>query len=147
MNRSFNEEHVNNLLRLYLVDDEKEEVRQDIETIVNMQIPKLLFSKKPSLSAPSEEKCLGDISLGKIVQGDVESEMFYVTLEDLQRHVAVFASTGSGKTTFIVNIEEQLMELPDPIYFTYFDFKQDLRHIKDSRAKVLRYDWLKLNPL
>jgi hypothetical protein len=150
MNCLIDEQTAENLLTLYLTEDDPTEkmiLKQEIQSLLSLYSNDLIFSAKPVLASPSPENCKGEILLGKIIQGDFESHEFRIGLEDLQRHVGIFASTGSGKTTLIINILRQLMELPNPIPFLYFDFKRDLRHLTDYPIVVLRHDWLKINPL
>jgi len=68
------------------------------------------------------------------------------SIDDLQ-HAGTFAATYSGKTTLLATILTQLAELPEPVPWMAFDFKRDLRGLsRDYDVKVLRWNWLKLNP-
>lgn len=41
----------------------------------------------------------------------------------------------------------QLLKRKDPIPWLYFDFKQDLRHVREESIWILRWNWLRINPL
>lgn len=63
------------------------------------------------------------IRLGYIVdeRGDLRSE-YYVTLNELSNHLVVFGSTGSGKTTTVSVI---LNQLPPDVHYMVFDFHNE----------------------
>jgi hypothetical protein len=126
---------------LYLLD-EKEELN---ELLKLSEIRKSVF-KKPFLPPPDHEESFGKITLGSILKGDRVTYHFCIDLEDLNRHVAIFSSTGMGKTTLIINILLQLLQNGKPIPFLAIDWKRDLRHlIRKHPILVLRWEWLKIN--
>jgi len=148
LNCYLNQKTMEKLLKLYVTEEDpeqKEKIREEIESILGIYSPQLYFSKKPMLESPQLEKCSGEIALGTIMQGDRNLHSFSVSLSEIQKHVAIFGTTGFGKTTLIINILNQLLQQKIP--FLYFDFKQDLRHIKEWPIIVLRWNWLKINPL
>jgi hypothetical protein len=148
LNCYLDQKSMEKLLGLYAVEDDpdqKQEIKTDIETILGSYAPHLLFTEKPLLQSPQLDECSGEIVLGTVMQGNRNLHSFAVSLSDLQKHVAIFGSTGFGKTTLIINILGQL--LGHGIPFLYFDFKQDLRHIRGWPIIVLRWNWLKINPL
>jgi hypothetical protein len=148
LNCYLDQRSIERLLGLYALEDDpnqKQEIKTDIETIIGSYAPQLLFTDKPLLKSPQLDECSGELAFGTIMQGDMVLHSFAVSLPDLQKHVAIFGSTGFGKTTLIINILRQLLEHGIP--FLYFDFKQDLRHIREWPLVVLRWNWLKINPL
>jgi hypothetical protein len=149
INCYLSQKSVEKLLASYLLEDdakEKIELKNDLESILAIHAPKLFFSEKPMLQSPSIEDSIGEIKLGNIVQGDREIREFRISLLDVNKHLAIFSSTGSGKTTLIINILLQLLDRNIP--FLAIDFKKDLRHLaREYPIKVLRWNWLKINPL
>lgn len=87
------------LLSLYLLEDDLQQkmiIKNDIETILRSYAPYLFFSDKPMLPSPTPEECNGEITLGNVIQGEREIRPFNVSLWDINKHVAIFGSTGSG---------------------------------------------------
>jgi hypothetical protein len=125
--------------------DSKSQSLKDLNELVAIHADQVLLSRKPTFYVPEIPK--GEIRVGKIVQGERVQGDFEISLEDLQ-HAGIFAATYSGKTTLIATILTQLTKLPNPIPWMAFDFKRDLRGLsRNYDVKVLRYDWLKVNPL
>jgi hypothetical protein len=146
MNSQIDQEAFERLLGLYLIEDDpnqKSELRNEIESILGIFAPQLLFSKKPVLSSPSDTE--GRIVLGNVMQGDRELQPFKIDSETVNKHIAIFGSTGSGKTCLVSNILRQLSKLR--INWLAFDFKRDLRGFVKEDAWVIRWNWLKINPL
>lgn len=100
LNCHLDERVVEGLLAYYMVEDDanrKLEIKRDLETIIGSYAPSLLFSDKPYLPAPPIQECAGKIKLGNVVQGGITAFPFGISLEELNKHVAIFGSTGSGK--------------------------------------------------
>lgn len=100
LNCFIDEKTMQALLGLYLVEDDPEyklKLKSDVESIIGSYSPYLFFSKKPLLPSPAEEDCEGEITLGMVIQGENEIRPFSISLEDINKHIAIFASTGSGK--------------------------------------------------
>jgi len=148
-NLQISENAVNGLLVDYLLESDPQARRASKETLddlIAMHADRILFSQKPALYVP-ELPGLGEIRIGKVVQGDSAYNDFFISRDDLQ-HLGIFAATYSGKTTLIATILTQLMKLPNPIPWMAFDFKRDLRALsRDYDIRVLRWNWLKINPL
>jgi len=138
---------VENLFKAYTLSDseERKELREDIESILSIHTPRLFFSKKPLLEIPSKEECSGQIILGNILHGDKQVHPFAVDLESLNKHLAIFGATGSGKTCLIVNLLRQLTQAG--ITWLAIDFKRDLRSLVREGVWVVRWNWLRINPL
>ncbi|MEM0057113.1 MAG: DUF87 domain-containing protein, partial [Candidatus Geothermarchaeota archaeon] len=78
------------------------------------EYPEPTYSKGfdvPKFYVPILDRCISDsiIRLGYIVDemGEFRSE-YYITLNELNNHLAIFGSTGSGKTTTVSVILDQL---------------------------------------
>lgn len=146
MNSQLDQQAFDRLLGLYLIEDdpkEKSKLRNDIESVVGMFAPQLLFSKKPVTTSPSDSE--GQIILGNVMQGDRELHPFKADFATMNKHVAIFGATGSGKTCLVSSILRQLSKCG--INWLAFDFKRDLRGFVKEDAWVIRWNWLKINPL
>lgn len=146
MNSQVDQEAFDRLLGLYLIEDdprEKSKLRYEIESILGVFAPQLLFSKKPVTSCPSDSE--GQIVLGNVMQGDRELHPFKTDFVTLNKHIAIFGATGSGKTCLVSSILRQLSK--NGINWLAFDFKRDLRGFVKEGAWVIRWNWLKINPL
>jgi hypothetical protein len=81
----------------------------------------------------------GEVRLGNTFRG----RRFYLSREDLAKHLLAVGQSGSGKTTLFYSLMSQL-EKP----FWSFDLKQDYRHlVQDLDLLVLPWIRLKFNPL
>jgi DNA helicase HerA-like ATPase len=124
----------------------RESSKETINDLVAVHAKDILFSETPLFYVPKLTE-QSQIRIGKVVQGDSAYNDFAISVDDLQ-HAGIFAATYSGKTTLIATILTQLMRLPVPIPWMAFDFKRDLRGLsRDHDIKVLRWNWLKTNPL
>lgn len=148
-NLQISENAVNGLLVDYLLGSDsqaKRASRETLDDLIATHADRILFSQKPMLYVP-RLRGVGEIKVGKVVQGQNAYDDFAINLEDLQ-HLGIFAATYSGKTTLIATILTQLMRLRVPVPWMAFDFKRDLRGLsRDYDIKVLRWNWLKINPL
>lgn len=119
-----------------------------VEKILAQAKVDLDFSEQPKLKIPDRDDVSGDITIGTLDQDATVT--VGLKLEDISRGVAIVGPTGSGKTTLIINLMRQLLdyrdsEHPDGIPFLTLDFKQDYRHIKDTRIRVIRWESLRLS--
>lgn len=81
----------------------------------------------------------GDLYLGETFQ----SHPFYLSQDDLAKHLLAVGQSGSGKTTLFYSLMAELDES-----FWAFDLKQDYRHlVQDLDVLVLPWTELKFNPL
>ena len=81
----------------------------------------------------------GDVYLGETFQ----NQSFYLSQEDLTRHLLSVGQSGSGKTTLFYSLMD---EVGKP--FWAFDLKQDYRHLSQNMdLLVLQWTRLKFNPL
>ncbi|WP_336327584.1 ATP-binding protein [Halovenus sp. HT40] len=79
----------------------------------------------------------GDVYLGETFQ----ENRFYLSQEELTKHLLAVGQSGSGKTTLFYSL---MQEVDKP--FWAFDLKQDYRHF-DEDILVLPWTKLKFNPL
>jgi hypothetical protein len=146
MNSQLDQEAFERLLSLYLIEDdptEKSKLRSEIESVLGIFAPQLLFSKKPVQPCPLDSD--GLIVLGNVMQGDRELHPFKIDFATMNKHVAIFGATGSGKTCLISSILKQLSKCG--INWLALDIKQDLRGFLREGAWVIRWSWLRINPL
>lgn len=62
------------LLQVYTLEtdiDIKEDLRNEIESIIGVYEPQLLLSERPVIVAPSQDDVSGDIEIGTVFQGDI----------------------------------------------------------------------------
>jgi DNA helicase HerA-like ATPase len=143
-NLAIHENVVDVLAMDYLLNPSRESAN-DINDMLAVHAPQILLSEKPSFYLPEIPQ--GEITIGRLIQGEKTYDEFEINLEDLQP-LGIFAATYSGKTTLIATILTQLMRLRVPVPWMAFDFKRDLRGLSRSHdIKVLRWNWLKINPL
>ena len=144
LNCHLNQKAIQKLIVVSLIDEDPS-IKEDVDTILGIYAPYLLFSKKPMLPSPSPEESDGQIILGNIVQGDKEIRPFKVDFQTINKHIAIFGSTGSGKTSLIAYILKQLTKAG--INWLAIDTKRDLRSFVREGVWLLRWNWLKVNPL
>ncbi|MGQ9469221.1 MAG: helicase HerA domain-containing protein, partial [Nitrososphaerales archaeon] len=149
LNSYVNEDTIKKLLKLYLLAEEDEgyEIEEDIEALLNANLPRLIFSKKPMLASPKKEEIDGEIKVGKVIQGNKELCNFGLSREELNQHVLITARSGGGKTTLIIQLIRQLISAKIP--FLVFDFKRDYRHLIRHCPELVVLSWkdLRINPL
>jgi len=136
------------LLLIYTLEsDNKEEIKQEIDSLIDTFSDELLLSNKPVLEYPSRIEAEGEIEIGRIMQGDKTLHSFGLNLNELTRHVGIYGQTGHGKTSLLYSIMDQLIELNIP--FTYFDLKRDGRCLLRQHRNLIVIPWreLKWNPL
>lgn len=146
LNSHIDQETFEKLFALYLMEDdagEKAIIRNNIESVLGIYAPQLLFSKKPTLQAPVEFG--GQVVIGNVMQGERELHPFGINPETINKHMAIFGATGSGKTSLLANILRQLSKAK--IDWLAIDFKRDLRGFVKEGAWVIRWDQLRINPL
>ncbi|WP_236544811.1 ATP-binding protein [Salinirussus salinus] len=81
----------------------------------------------------------GDIYLGETFQ----NQLFYLSQEDLTKHLLAVGQSGSGKTTLFYSLMSEV-DVP----FWAFDLKQDYRHLsQDLDLLVVPWTRLRFNPL
>jgi DNA helicase HerA-like ATPase len=118
--------------------DGKDELRQDVESILGAYSPNLLFSKRPVLAPPDLDGLQG-IRIGRVVVGDRETFDFNLSKNDFTRHVAIYAQTGHGKTSLLYCLMDQFLEKKIP--FLYIDLKKDGRALLRKSKELIVIPW------
>jgi hypothetical protein len=135
------------LLDLYVItdDEDRENIRQDIETILGPGLQLLLENESPFLPVPPEFN--GEIVFGTVVQGNKCVGQFAVRSSDLCRHVGIYAQTGHGKSVLLYSLTDQLVK--NNVGFWFFDVKQDGRALLAAHQQLIVIQWqqLRWNPL
>jgi hypothetical protein len=147
LSQHVNYQSLKTLLDLYVLTDSEEDkqgIRQDIETILGPGLQLLLEDESPFLPVPPEFN--GEIVFGTVVQGNKRVGQFRVRGSDLCRHVEIYAQTGHGKSVLLAGLADQLIErLPTWM----FDPKQDGRALLEAHTQLIDFPWRKFrwNPL
>lgn len=142
LNSHLNEEVFEQLLSLYLIEEdprEKLRIKNDVDSVLGVNTPLLLFSNKPMLPSPKKEEIQGEINIGKVTQGNKILYDFGLSKEELNQHMIITARSGAGKTTLIMWIIQQL--LSENIPFIVFDFKLDYRHLIKTYPQLVVLKW------
>jgi hypothetical protein len=139
---------LNRLLDFYVLtdsDEDKQAIRQDIETILGPGLQLLLENESPFLPVPPAFK--GEIVFGTAMQGGKRAGQFAVRRSDLSRHVGIYAQTGHGKSVLLYNLADQFIK--NNIGFWFFDVKQDGRALLEHYEELIVIPWqqLRWNPL
>jgi energy-coupling factor transporter ATP-binding protein EcfA2 len=139
---------IDRLLLVYtLENDEKEKVKQEIDSLIDEFSNQALLSKKPLLECPTREEAFGEIELGRVMQGGRLLWSFGLTREELNQHLLITGRSGCGKTTLIVQIIRELIR--ENIPFLIFDYKLDYRALIRVYPQIVVLNWkdLRINPL
>jgi ABC-type glutathione transport system ATPase component len=86
------------------------------------------------LLPPKKEELKGEISIGKTQYLNHPSQEFKLNLSELTRHVGIFGSTGTGKTTLAKNILRELIKKNIP--FIVFDWEKNYRDLIKENSQV-----------
>ncbi|MBM4305917.1 MAG: ATP-binding protein [Deltaproteobacteria bacterium] len=86
------------------------------------------------LPPPQKEELGGEITLGRTQYLNQPSQEFGLNLSELTRHIGIFGSTGTGKTTLAKNILRELMKLKIP--FIVFDWEKNYRDLLKENQQV-----------
>ena len=129
------------LWKMYMLADTPEE-KAEIIQIVKLQADKLLDTLSPEQInlIPPKVSSPGRCKIGTILYGRNYTPVgdFSIDDNDFIRHVGIFGSTGSGKTTAVYNILKQLTDSDKP--FMVLDWKKDYRDLlklPEFKDKVL----------
>lgn len=117
------------LRQMYLFEDDvraKKEIENRIDLLIARHVKKEI-ADEIMLPPPDKNLCKGEIQLGNTEYLDRELESFHLKLKDINRHVGIFGSTGSGKTTMAKNIIRQLHQKGIP--FLIFDWEKSYRNL------------------
>jgi hypothetical protein len=124
------EKKIMSLRQMYLFEDDfkqKKEIENFIDVLISQKV-KPSIEDEIILPPPDTNDCNGDIYTGQIEYLKKQiCRPFYLNLQDINRHVGIFGSTGSGKTTFALNFIRQLHYRKIP--FLIFDWETSYRHL------------------
>lgn len=139
---------VQRLRQMYLLEDDfrlKNEIENRIDLLIARHV-KTKIEDEIILPPPDKTLCDGDINLGKTEYLGRRLNPFGLKLKDINRHVGIFGSTGSGKTTIAKNIIRQLHKKGIP--FLVFDWEKSyrnfIREFKDVQVFTVGND---INPI
>ena len=93
--------------------------KQEWEQMINLLADKYKISSIEEnilLPPPPKEDLQGEISIGSTQYLNHPSQQFGLNLSELTRHVGIFGSTGTGKTTLAKNILRELIKHKDPFH-------------------------------
>jgi energy-coupling factor transporter ATP-binding protein EcfA2 len=143
-----NKDLIDRLLLVYtLENDEKEKVRQEIDSLMDEFSHQVFLSKKPLLECPSREESFGEIKIGKVMSGNKTLWDFGLKMEETLQHLLITGRSGCGKSTLIVQIIKELLRGDIP--FLVFDYKLDYRALIRVYPQILVLNWkeVRINPL
>ena len=129
---------IQRLVDAYLLSDsyeEKQEILNDLNSLLGVHASKLIFLEKPLLACPPPIVSQGRIKIGKVVHDGQELYDFKVEDHELNAHILITARSGHGKTTLLIQILKELLR--EKIPFIVFDFKKDFRHLVRHFSQLL----------
>ena len=137
------DKNVQTLLMAIGLDDDKE-LADDAKELFAFKALGKLTSPDPFYPLPVGLEVAGDIEFGKV--GNTEFS-FGLNLDEMNQHILLAGRSGSGKTTQLYHVMNQLLEKKIP--FWCFDFKKEFRGFirKSDDVLVLRPEDFKFNPL
>ena len=86
------------------------------------------------LPPPNKITAIGDIKIGRTSYLKQPPHEFGINFHELTRHVGIFGSTGSGKTTLSKNILRELIRKKIP--FIVFDWQKNYRDLVSEHKSV-----------
>lgn len=111
--------------------------KREIENRIDLLISKLVKTKiddEVILPPPAKSKCAGDIHIGDVQYLNRTASPFALKLKDLNRHLGIFGSTGSGKTTLAKHLIAQLHKRDTP--FLIIDWEKSYRNLTKKYPDV-----------
>jgi hypothetical protein len=126
-------------LLYYLEDDlrEKHDIEARCDYLIATKVKPSLSEQVITLPPPSRSVCSGELPIGQVEYLDKPRFPFELKLRDLNRHLGIFGSTGSGKTTLAVNILRQLHAKGIP--FLVIDWEKSYRALAAELGDVMFY--------
>lgn len=116
--------------------EEKNEIFQLMSSLYQKHLNKLL-DKSVLLEPPQEYEIKGEYPLGKVSYANKELYGFGLREKDWPRHVCVTGMSGSGKTTFAINILRNFIDKGKP--FLVFDWKKSFRPLMGIDNEMMTF--------
>jgi len=113
--------------------EEKNELLQILGGLYQKYLSRLL-DREVLLEPPIKEEMEGDYPLAHISYAKKKLFPFELRESDWPRHVCVTGMSGSGKTTFAINILKTFLKKDKP--FLVFDWKKSFRPLVDLDSNV-----------
>lgn len=135
--------NVQTLLHAIGMDDDKELMEDTREYLTNKALGKIT-SPNPFYPLPKGNEVSGEIKVGEAIESGAP---FGLEIHEMTQHILLAGMSGSGKTTILYNLMNQLLKKSIP--FWCFDFKKEFRgFVRESDdVLVLRPENFNLNPL
>jgi len=133
------EKKVMNMRVAYLLEDdsrEKKAIENHIDFLISRHV-KPALDPTIILPPPEQSLCSGDLYLGDVEYLKKKLFPFNLKLKDLNRHIFLGGSTGSGKTTLALHIIRQLHKKDIP--FIIIDWEKSYRDLAQEFDDVEVY--------
>ncbi|MBW1781253.1 MAG: ATP-binding protein [Deltaproteobacteria bacterium] len=120
---------IQRLRQMYFFEDDFR-AKKEIENLIDLFISRHAkndIDDKIILPPPAQDLCQGDLNIGEIEYIDKPISNFNLKPKDINRHMGIFGSTGSGKTTFAKHLIRQLYKKGIP--FLIFDWEKSYRNL------------------
>jgi len=114
--------------------EEKNEILELLAGLYQKHLSKLL-DKEFSLEPPKKESLEGEYPLAEVSYAGKKLFPFSLREKDWPRHVCVTGMSGSGKTTFAINILKKFIQKNKP--FLVFDWKKSFRPLLKVDPNVM----------
>lgn len=115
-------------------EEEKGEIFQLLTSLYQKHLSQLL-EKDFFLEPPKKENLGGEYPLGKVSYAGKKLFDFNLREKDWSRHVCITGMSGSGKTTFALNILNNFSKRNKP--FLVFDWKKSFRPLMKTDPEVM----------
>jgi len=116
--------------------EEKNEIFQLMSSLYQKHLRKLL-DKSVLLEPPQKYQVQGEYPLGEVSYAGKSLYEFSLREQDWPRHVCVSGMSGSGKTTFAINILKDFIKKEKP--FLVFDWKKSFRPLMGADKDIMTF--------
>ncbi len=116
--------------------EEKNEIIQMLGFLYQKHLGKFL-DKSILLEPPQKNLVEGEYPLSKVIYAGKELFDFSLKESDWPRHVCISGMSGSGKTTFALNILENFIKHDKP--FLVFDWKKSFRPLLNVDTSIMAF--------
>jgi len=117
------------LRQLYFFETDPR-AKREIEAMIDMKLAQLVktdTTERIILPPPPRRICEGDIDTGQVEYLDKQLYPFKLNHSDINRHMFITGATGTGKTTFALNMIRQLHASKVPMLI--IDWETSYRHL------------------